>query len=77
MKQKAAEQRKPPQPEPIKLPKTFNETLALLKLKYPVTMPDIKRAYRTEALRVHPDHGGSHAAMVTLNAAYELALAAF
>ena len=75
--QKTAEQRQQPKHEPIKLPKTFNEALALLKLQYPVTMLDIKRAYRTEALRVHPDHGGSHAAMVRLNAAYELALSSF
>ena len=29
-----------------------------------------------QAFRAHPDHGGSHAAMVRINAAYELALAA-
>lgn len=73
---KAEEQRKAPKREEATLPKTFEEALALLHLTAPVTASDIKRAYHTQAFRAHPDRGGSHAAMVTINAAYELALAA-
>lgn len=73
---KAEEQRKAPNREEATLPKTFEEALALLHLTAPVMASDIKRAYRTQAFHAHPDRGGSHAAMVTINAAYELALAA-
>lgn len=59
----------------MKHPKTLEEALKLLKVKPPATRSAIKRAYRTQAQVVHPDHGGSHAAMVRLNAAYALALA--
>ena len=76
--QKKALQRKEPQPkcEDVKLPRTDEEALAILHLTPPVTASDIKRAYRTQAFKSHPDRGGSHAAMVKINAAYELALAA-
>lgn len=75
---KKAQQRKEPQPkrEEVKLPRTVEEALAILHLSPPLTTSDIKRAYRTQAFQSHPDRGGSHAAMVKLNAAYELALAA-
>ena len=72
---KAEEQRKTPNREEATLPKTFEEALALLHLTAPVTASDIKRAYRAQAFLAHPDRGGSHATMVTINAAYELALA--
>lgn len=76
--QKKAKQQKESQPQrqDVKLPRTFEEALAALHLSPPVTADDVKRAYRTQAFRAHPDHGGSHAAMVRINAAYELALAA-
>lgn len=76
--QKKAQQRNEPQPkrEDVKLPRTVEEALAILHLTPPVTASDIKRAYRTQAFKSHPDRGGSHAAMVKINAAYELALAA-
>lgn len=76
--QKKAQKRKEPQPkrEAVKLPRTIEEALAALHLAPPVTASDIKRAYRILAFKSHPDHGGSHAAMVRINAAYELALAA-
>ena len=76
--QKKTQQRKEPQPkrEEVKLPRTVEEALAILHLTPPVTASDIKRAYRTQAFKSHPDRGGSHAAMVKINAAYELALAA-
>ena len=72
---KAGDHRKVPNREEVTLPKTFEEALALLHLTPPVTASDIKRAYHTQAFHAHPDRGGSHAAMVTINAAYELALA--
>jgi hypothetical protein len=76
--QKKAQQRKESQPkrEDVKLPRTVQEALAILHLAPPVTASDIKRAYRTQAFKSHPDRGGSHAAMVKINAAYELALSA-
>lgn len=60
-----------------KTPTTLVEALAVLKLRPPASRAEIKRAYRIQARVVHPDHGGSHEAMVQLNAAYELALASF
>src|SRR6266566_1647951 len=76
--QKKAKQQREPQPkrQDVKLPRTIEEALVALHLTPPVTASDVKRAYRTQAFRAHPDHGGSHAAMVRINAAYELALAA-
>jgi len=76
--QKKAQPRKEPHPkrEEVKLPRTVEEALAILHLTPPVTASDIKRAYRIQAFKSHPDRGGSHAAMVRINAAYELALAA-
>ena len=59
---------------PTKQPMTLEEALKLLKLKPPATRSAIKRAYRAQAQVAHPDHGGSHTAMVRLNAAYALAL---
>jgi FtsZ-interacting cell division protein YlmF len=73
---KAEKQRKTRNREEVTLPKTFEEALALLHLTAPVTASEIKRAYHAQAFHAHPDRGGSHAAMVTINAAYELALAA-
>lgn len=71
--QKRAGQRKPHQL--MKKPATLAEALEILHLRPPATRDDIRRAYRMQARVAHPDHGGSHAAMVRLNAAYELALA--
>ena len=64
-----------PTDQPIKQPATLAEALQVLNLRPPVSRAAIKRAYRAQARVVHPDLGGSHAAMVRLNAAYELALA--
>lgn len=76
--QKKAKQQREPQPkrQDVKLPRTVEEALAALHLARPVMTSDVKRAYRAQAFHAHPDHGGSHAAMVRINAAYELALAA-
>ena len=74
--QKRAEQEQKAAQQPIKKPTTLAEAFRVLKLQPPVTRADIIRAFRAQAKVMHPDHGGSHAAMVNLNAAYELALAA-
>jgi DnaJ domain len=39
----------------------------------PVTMDELKAAYRKAAALHHPDCGGSHAAMVEINSAFEQA----
>lgn len=72
---KQSEQHRKSSSATMKQPKTLEEALKLLNLKPPATRSAIKRAYRTQAQVAHPDHGGSHAAMVRLNAAYALALA--
>lgn len=71
---KRTEQRRKPAHQTVKKPKTLTEALKILNLRPPVTRTEIKRAYRAQAQLAHPDHGGSHAEMVRLNAAYELAL---
>jgi len=62
----------PPKREEIKLPRTSQEAYAILALVPPVTLAQVKRAYRAKARECHPDHGGSHAQMVVINAAFEL-----
>ena len=73
--QKRAGQQRKPAHQIMKKPTTLAEALEILDLMPPVTREEIRRAYRAQAQVAHPDHGGSHAAMVILNAAYELALA--
>jgi tetratricopeptide (TPR) repeat protein len=72
---KKTEQQQKSAHQALKQPGTFAEALKVLNLKLPVTRDEIQRAYRSQARLAHPDHGGSHAAMVRLNAAYELARA--
>jgi tetratricopeptide (TPR) repeat protein len=71
-RQKAAQQQESAHQRPKK-PRTLAEALNILNLRLPTTRAEIRRAYRAQAQLAHPDHGGSHAAMVRLNAAYELA----
>ena len=59
--------------EEVKLPRTSQEAFAILSLVPPVSLADVKRAYRAKAFKCHPDRGGSHAQMVVINAAFELA----
>lgn len=63
-----------PPSELLHLPETVQEALAVLRLPLTASVQDIKGAYRKRALQAHPDHGGSHAEMVILNRAYEIAL---
>lgn len=46
---------------------------AILGVTPPVTLDELKAAYRAAAALHHPDLGGSHQAMVGINAAYEQA----
>jgi tetratricopeptide (TPR) repeat protein len=73
--QRQRQQRKSAGHHLMKKPTTLADALEILGLEPPVTRDEIKRAYRKQAQTTHPDRGGSHAAMVILNAAYELALA--
>jgi FtsZ-interacting cell division protein YlmF len=66
------QQQPPPKREEIKVPRTSQEAYAILALVPPVTLAEVKRAYRAKARECHPDHGGSHAQMVGINAAFEL-----
>jgi DnaJ-domain-containing protein 1 len=66
--------KQPPPHELLRLPETYQEAFAVLYLPLTASTQEIKQAYRRQALQAHPDHGGSHAAMVILNRAYELAL---
>jgi DnaJ domain len=45
----------------------------VLGINPPVSMSDVKLAYRKAAAIHHPDRGGSHQAMVDVNHAYEQA----
>jgi hypothetical protein len=50
--------------------------LALLGLAAGATPGDVKRAFRSIALRTHPDRGGDAAAFVAAKRAYDIASAA-
>jgi hypothetical protein len=65
--------RREEQREEVMLPRTPQEAFRILSLVPPVTLSDVKRAYRAKAYSCHPDRGGSHAQMVVINAAYEQA----
>jgi len=56
----------------------FTITEALLELGFSAlakpTEQEVKKAFRQLAMQKHPDHGGSHDAMIKLNKAYQLVL---
>lgn len=47
------------------------ECLAVLGLRPPVTLEDVKQTYLARAMAAHPDRGGDPAAFIRLKAAYE------
>ncbi len=47
---------------------------ALLGLRWPAPIPDIKTAFKQKALQVHPDRGGSHEAFLAVRNAAEFLL---
>ena len=62
----------PPKPN---VPKNVRDAFDLLSLAYTANAAQIKKAFKAKALVTHPDRGGSHADMVKLNKAKEIALA--
>jgi len=60
------------QSQPVYQPLSqLQESLNLLELDITFTLEELKRSYRTKALRLHPDKGGSHESFVSLNEAYK------
>src|SRR5579884_1844346 len=55
-------------------PRHVRDAFTALALRCDASPEEVKAAYRAHAKRVHPDKGGSHAAMLALNAAYGCAL---
>lgn len=53
---------------------TYNDAIKFLGLKPEAREPDIKKAYRQLAGRLHPDAGGPAHLFVMLREAYEVAL---
>jgi hypothetical protein len=49
--------------------------IAALGLRLPCTEEDLKRAYRTQVQRLHPDHGGDQRRFLLLQSHFEEALA--
>lgn len=50
------------------------EAFALLEIEFGATPKEIRRAWRNQSSRLHPDVGGSNEAMIELNHALDLAL---
>jgi hypothetical protein len=55
-------------------PRHVRDAFTALALRCDASPDDVKTAYRARAKKVHPDTGGSHAAMLALNTAYACAL---
>lgn len=55
--------------EPVSTPR---EAFARLGLSMDATLDEVRRAWKAEARRLHPDAGGDEVAMQALNAAYDL-----
>jgi hypothetical protein len=50
-------------------------SIAALGLRLPCTEEDLKRAYRVQVQRLHPDHGGDQRRFLLLQSHFEEALA--
>lgn len=53
---------------------SLGEARKLLELSEGATADEVSKAYKTKALKAHPDRGGSHEEMVDLNVARDLLL---
>lgn len=51
---------------------TITHSLNILQLTTPFTMGELKKAYRTAALKHHPDCGGKAEVFIQVDAAYDL-----
>ncbi|MGF1488190.1 MAG: DnaJ domain-containing protein [Prochloraceae cyanobacterium] len=52
----------------------YRRYLQILKITFPFTKAELKRAYRKMALETHPDSGGTSEAFRAVNSAYEVLL---
>jgi len=50
--------------------------LLVLGLSQGATHDEVKRAFRSAALRTHPDHGGDEASFIAVKRAHDIAIAA-
>jgi hypothetical protein len=55
-------------------PRDVRDAFTALSLRCDASPDEVKTAYRALAKKTHPDRGGSHGAMLALNAAYACAL---
>ena len=51
---------------------TFEQAIRILTLKPDFTTEQLKKSYRTQAVKHHPDKGGSEKKFTIVNNAYEL-----
>ncbi len=49
----------------------LQKSLNLLELDVPFYSQDLKRSYKSKALKLHPDKGGRHEDFIALNKAYQ------
>lgn len=56
----------------LKLSMSLEEAAKVLGVSPDASEQEVKSAYRSKALKTHPDHGGSNEAMVELNVAMEV-----
>lgn len=51
-------------------PHYLSSALSLFHLDLPLKQEDLRRAYRTKVLQVHPDVGGTHEEFLLVNKSY-------
>lgn len=64
-------------PQPSTCPLAHAESLVLLQLPENFSLKQLKRAYRSKALRLHPDRGGEQQQFILLRQAYQQLLQQF